>query len=164
MKRKVFKINIDQSVLDTIYFKLANANLSLSHAGFGWQRGTDANYLKDVVDYWQTKYDWRKQEKDLNRFDHYTTKIQDHKVHFIYQKGKGANSKPLLLTHGWLDSFYRFDKVIDLLTNPGDGVQSSDVIIPSLPVFPRAAILAHGNPLSYIVQIRRNFSRIFNTI
>lgn len=118
MKRELFKINIDQNVLDTIYSKLANANISLTHAGFGWQRGTDANYLKDLVDYWRTEYDWRKHEKELNRFDHYTAKIQNHKVHFIYQKGKGANSKPLLLTHGWPDSFYRFDKVIDLLISP----------------------------------------------
>ena len=135
MKTEVFKINIEQSVLDTIYSKLANANISLSHAAFGWQRGTDANYLKDLVDYWRTQYDWRKQEKELNRFNHYTAKIQGHKVHFIYQKGKGANTKPLLLTHGWPDSFYRFDKVIDLLTSPDDGDQSFDVIIPSLPGF-----------------------------
>jgi len=88
MKTEVFKINIEQSVLDTIYSKLANANISLSHAGFGWQIGTDANYLKDLVDYWLTRYDWRKQEKDLNRFNHYTAKIQGHKVHFIYRKAK----------------------------------------------------------------------------
>jgi len=135
MKRKLFKINIQQSVLDTIDVKLASANISLAHAGFGWQRGTDANYMKEVVDYWRTKYDWRKQETALNRFDHYTVNIRGHQVHFIYQKGKGAGAKPLLLTHGWPDSFYRFDKVIDLLTNPSNGDQSFDVVIPSLPGF-----------------------------
>jgi len=132
---ELFKINIEQSVLDNIYSKLANSNISLAYAEFSWQRGTDANYMKELAGYWRNSYDWRKQEKELNRFDHYTAKIQGRKVHFIYQKGKGDNSKPLLLTHGWPDSFYRFDKIIDLLTNPSNGEQSFDVIIPSLPGF-----------------------------
>lgn len=135
MNRELFKISIQQSVLDTIYLKLANSNISLTHAKFGWQRGTDANYLNELVSYWKNSFDWRKQENELNRFDHYTAKIQGKQIHFIYQKGKGTNSKPLLLTHGWPDSFYRFNKVIDWLTNPGNGEQSFDVIIPSLPGF-----------------------------
>ena len=39
------------------------------------------------------------------------------------------------MTHGWPDSFYRFHKIIELLTNPKNGGQSYDVVIPSLPGF-----------------------------
>jgi pimeloyl-ACP methyl ester carboxylesterase len=54
-------------------------------------------------------------------------------------KGKGPNPKPLVLTHGWPDSFYRFYKVIPMLTDPasygGDPAQSFDLVVPSIPGF-----------------------------
>jgi pimeloyl-ACP methyl ester carboxylesterase len=58
-------------------------------------------------------------------------------IHFIHERGKGPNPTPLLLIHGFPDSFYRYHKVIDRLTDPakygGDPHHSFDVIVPSLP-------------------------------
>jgi len=58
-------------------------------------------------------------------------------LHFIHERGKGKNPLPLLLTHGWPDSFFRFLKIIPLLTDPerhgGDAADAFDVIVPSLP-------------------------------
>jgi len=60
-------------------------------------------------------------------------------LHFTHVKGKGDNPIPLLLVHGWPDSFARFLKIIPMLTNPaehGADLQPSfDVILPSLPGF-----------------------------
>ncbi len=60
-------------------------------------------------------------------------------IHFIHERGKGPKPTPLLLVHGWPDSFYRFHKLIPLLTDPasygGDPADSFDVIVPSLPGF-----------------------------
>ena len=40
-------------------------------------------------------------------------------AHFIpCQRGKGPNPFPLILTHGYPDSFYRFAKIIPMLTDP----------------------------------------------
>ena len=54
-------------------------------------------------------------------------------------RGKGANPLPIILTHGWPDSCYRFYKVIPMLTDPerfgGKAEDSFDVVIPSLPGF-----------------------------
>jgi pimeloyl-ACP methyl ester carboxylesterase len=42
-----------------------------------------------------------------------------------------------VLTHGWPDSFYRFHKIVPMLTDParygGDPADSFDVVVPSLP-------------------------------
>src|SRR5207302_4970015 len=58
-------------------------------------------------------------------------------IHFIHERGKGPNPLPLVLTHGWPDSFYRMYKIIPLLTDParygGDEADSFDVIVPSVP-------------------------------
>jgi Epoxide hydrolase N terminus len=34
--------------------------------GADWDAGTDLDYLKELIDYWQDTYDWRKQETALN--------------------------------------------------------------------------------------------------
>ncbi len=60
-------------------------------------------------------------------------------IHFIHERGKGPNPLPLILTHGWPDSFYRMHKIIPMLTDPesfgGDAADSFDVIVPSIPGF-----------------------------
>ena len=46
-------------------------------------------------------------------------------------------SLPLVLSHGWPDSFWRYVKVIPLLTDPGahgaDPADAFDVVVPDMP-------------------------------
>jgi len=130
-----FTVAIEQHILDRIAHKLNSAVINPLPAGAGWEKGTSIAYMSELLEYWKNKYDWRKHEVLLNRWKHYTATINNKQLHFIYEKGKGENPKPIILTHGWPDSFYRFDKVIELLTDPSDGGQPYDVIIPSLPGF-----------------------------
>jgi hypothetical protein len=75
--------------------------------GTGWDAGTDVDYLKELLKYWQDGYDWRKHERSLNQFAHLKTEVDDIGVHFIHERGKGSDPFPLILTHGYPDSFYR---------------------------------------------------------
>jgi len=54
-------------------------------------------------------------------------------LHFIYQRGTGKTNVPLLLTHGYPDSFIRFHKLIPLLTKDNETGFSFDVIVSSIP-------------------------------
>jgi pimeloyl-ACP methyl ester carboxylesterase len=136
---KPFKIEIAQSVLDDLQRRLKQTRWTDEPNDAGWNYGTNPKYLRELVDYWQNRYDWRKQEAELNKFEHFKTHIDGIDIHFIHVRGKGPNPKPLLLTHGWPDSFYRFYKVIPMLTDParhgGDPSKSFDVIVPSIPGF-----------------------------
>ncbi|PSL47340.1 pimeloyl-ACP methyl ester carboxylesterase [Chitinophaga niastensis] len=136
---KPFKIEIAQDVLNDLKTRLTLTRWTDEPENAGWNYGTNPTYLRELVDYWQNKYDWRKQEEMLNSFPQFKADIDGITIHFIYVKGKGANAKPLILTHEWPDSFYRFYKVIPMLTDPashgGDANQSFDVIIPSIPGF-----------------------------
>lgn len=89
--------------------------------------------------YWQHDFDWRKQESHLNTFSHYRAEINDVGLHFIHEKGNAPDAIPLLLIHGWPDSFARFLKIIPLLTSPAKlgstTWPSFDVVAPSLPGF-----------------------------
>ena len=136
---KKFKINIKESVLTDLQNRLKNTRWTDEPKNAEWNYGTNPTYLKELVTYWQKKYDWRKQEVMLNSFPQYKVTIDGVEIHFVYVKGKGKNPKSLLLTHGWPDCFYRFYKAIPMLTDPaangGSADESFDVIVPSIPGF-----------------------------
>jgi pimeloyl-ACP methyl ester carboxylesterase len=132
MSVQPFKIEIPQAILDDLKTRLARTRWTDEVKGADWDYGTNLDYLKALVDYWQNDFDWRKQEAILNQFAHFQTEIDGLNIHFIHERGKGKNPIPIVLTHGWPDSFFRFYKMIPLLTEEKNGV-SFDVIVPSLP-------------------------------
>jgi pimeloyl-ACP methyl ester carboxylesterase len=133
--KKPFKININQSILDDLKKRITNTRWPDEIENSKWQYGTNESYLKELCDYWENTFDWKKQEEYLNSFPHFRTTVDGIGLHFIHQKGEGNNSIPLLLIHGWPDSFVRFLKIIPLLTKADENGFSFDVIIPSIPGF-----------------------------
>lgn len=127
-----FKVSIPKSDLDDLKSRLKNIRWPGEAQGSDWSFGTSETYLKNLVSYWTTEYDWKKQEELLNKYPQHMADVDGVKIHFQYIKGSGKNSKPLILTHGWPDSYYRFHKLIPLLTT---GEQSFDLVIPSIPGF-----------------------------
>ncbi|WP_436491528.1 epoxide hydrolase family protein [Chitinophaga sp. ARDCPP14] len=126
---KPFKIDVQQTVLDDLQTRLRQTRWPDAPENIGWKYGTDPEFLKSLVAYWQNGYDWRKQEAALNKFPQFTVEIDGVSIHFLHIKSKNPNARPLLLIHGWPDCFYRFYKAIPLLTD------DYDVIVPSIPGF-----------------------------
>jgi pimeloyl-ACP methyl ester carboxylesterase len=137
MQIQPFKIDIVPSVLDDLRQRLDGTRWPDPGEGSGWTSGTNSGYLKEFVHYWQHKYDWRKQEAVLNQFAHFRTEVDNVGIHFIHERGKGPNPLPIILTHGYPDSFYRFAKIIPMLTDPqsfgGQPEDAFDVVVPDLP-------------------------------
>lgn len=126
---KPFRIDVAQTVLDDLQNRLRQTLWPDAPENIGWKYGTDPVFLQSLVAYWQNGYDWRKQEAALNQFPQFTVEIDSLTIHFLHIKSKNPNAKPLLLSHGWPDCFYRFYKVIPLLTD------DYDLVIPSIPGF-----------------------------
>jgi pimeloyl-ACP methyl ester carboxylesterase len=137
MPVRSFRIDVPQTALDDLRGRLARTRWTDEVEGAGWDYGTNLGYLKELTDYWQDGFDWRRQEESINRFSHFRAEVDGFGIHFIHERGKGPDPMPIILTHGWPDSFYRFHKVIPMLTEParygGDPADSFDVIVPSLP-------------------------------
>jgi pimeloyl-ACP methyl ester carboxylesterase len=137
MSIQSFKIAIPQATLDDLRERLARTRWTDEVEGSGWTYGVSLGYMKELVDYWQQSYDWRTHEAALNTFAQFKADIDGVGIHFIHERGKGPNPTPLLLLHGFPDSFYRYHKVIERLTDPakygGDPNTSFDVIVPSIP-------------------------------
>lgn len=100
-----FRINVAPQVLGDLDLRLKNTRWTSQVAGSGWSAGTDLAYLKDLLSYWQREFDWRAEECALNQFEHFKARVHDIGIHFIHQHGKGPAPLPLILTHGYPDSF-----------------------------------------------------------
>jgi pimeloyl-ACP methyl ester carboxylesterase len=137
MNIQPFTITVPQATLDDLHERLARTRWPDEADGSSWADGISLAYMKEVADYWLHRYGWRAHEAALNRFAQFKADIDGVGIHFIHEHGKGPNPTPLLLLHGFPDSFYRYHKVIDRLTDPakygGDPKTSFDVIVPSIP-------------------------------
>ncbi len=104
----------------------------------GWDYGVNLPFLQALVDHWLTAYDWRAQEREINRWPHFELMVAGQRVHFLHVRGTGARTIPLLVTHGWPGSFYEMVKLLPWLTREhtqSDDVWSFDVVVPSIPGF-----------------------------
>ena len=131
---KPFKIAVEEKVLQDLKQRLDNTRIQDSIPGVNFEYGFPSWQLKKVVDYWSKTYDWRKEEKKLNQYDHFKTQIEGLDIHFMHIKPKltaGKKAVPLLLMHGWPGSFSEYMGMIPLLTE-GPGV-NFELVIPSIP-------------------------------
>jgi pimeloyl-ACP methyl ester carboxylesterase len=100
-------------------------------------QGVQLAKLQDLVHYWGTGYDWRKEEAKLNALPMFVTRIDGIDIQFIYVKSRNPHALPLLITHGWPGSILELQKAIGPLTDPvahgGRAEDAFDVIIPSMP-------------------------------
>ena len=139
MEVKPFTIAVENSVLDDLRQRLADTRWPDEIPNTGWDYGSNLTYIKELVDYWRTDFDWRAQEAELNAFNHFKSEVDGLDIHFIHEKGKGPNPIPLIITHGWPSCFFEMTKIIPLLADPashgGDAADSFDVVAPSLPGF-----------------------------
>jgi pimeloyl-ACP methyl ester carboxylesterase len=98
----------------------------------GWSMGTDLAYLRELVAYWADGFDWPAQEAALNRLPRFRTTVGGRGVHVVHARA-GGPALPLVLSHGWPDSFWRYTKVIPLLTDPPDPADAFHVVVPDNP-------------------------------
>ena len=139
MEVRPFEIAVDQSVLDDLQVRLTHTRWPDEIPGAEWDYGSNLDYIKELVEYWRTDFDWRAQERKLNAFHHFKSEVEGLDIHFIHERGTGPNPIPLVITHGWPSTFFEMTKIIPLLADPGshgaDSADSFDVEAPSLPGF-----------------------------
>src|SRR5258708_7517050 len=68
MRVQAFTITIAQSTLDDLHERLARTRWPDEVEGAAWDYGTNLDYLKTLVDYWQHEFDWRGQRAQLTQF------------------------------------------------------------------------------------------------
>ena len=132
-----FRLSVSDQVLDDLRQRLARVRWPDEPPLAPWSTGTSLAYMKQLVEYWRERFDWRAQERALNAFRQFTVPLAGIELHFIHEQGKGPDPIPLLLSHGWPGSVFEFHKLIPMLTDParfgGDPADAFTVVAPSLP-------------------------------
>ncbi|MBC7820548.1 MAG: alpha/beta fold hydrolase [Planctomycetaceae bacterium] len=134
-----FQVHVEDEVLDDLKSRLARTRWPDEIDDAGWDYGVPLKYQRELIEYWRTKYDWRKHEAELNSFPQFVTQIDGVEMHFLHVKSKHENATPLVLVHGWPGSVWEFHKIIGLLVDPtahgGKAENAFHVVCPSLPGF-----------------------------
>ncbi len=132
-----FRVDVADDILVDLADRLDRTRWPDQPDGTGWDDGTDLAYLRRLVEHWRHRYDWRAAEARLNAFDQYRAEVDGIGIHFLYQRGRGPDPVPLVVTHGWPSTYAEMLEIVPLLTDPGahggDPADSFDVVVPSLP-------------------------------
>jgi pimeloyl-ACP methyl ester carboxylesterase len=100
-------------------------------------QGVQLETLQKLARYWETDYDWRKVEAQLNALPQFTTEIDGVEIHFIHVKSQHENALPVIMTHGWPGSIVEFLEAVGPLTDPtahgGNSEDAFDLVLPSIP-------------------------------
>jgi pimeloyl-ACP methyl ester carboxylesterase len=132
-----FSLNVADTAIADLRERLSRTRFPDQAPGEPWEYGTNVDYLRGLVEYWRSGFDWRAQEARLHAFPQFKAPLHDIDVHFLHVPGKGPNPCPLLLMHGWPGSVFEFMDLIPRLTDPGsfggDPADAFTVVAPSLP-------------------------------
>jgi len=131
-----FRIHVSEPVLDDLRQRIRRTRWPDQLPEIGWEQGTELEYLRELLTYWAEAFDWRAQERELNRLTHYRAELDGLGIHFVHHRANHSSPIPLVLTHGWPSSFLELVPLLPLLTDPmSHGIQGPafDVVIPSLP-------------------------------
>jgi microsomal epoxide hydrolase len=130
-------LHVPEPAISDLGERLARTRFPDQAPGPAWAYGTDIGYMRQLVEYWRTHFDWGAQEARLNAFPQYQTELFDIGLHFLHVAGRGPAPFPLLLLHGWPGSVFEFLDIIPRLTDParfgGDAADAFTVVAPSLP-------------------------------
>jgi epoxide hydrolase len=127
---KPFRIDIPQIEIDDLRDRLARTRWTPQLPGEPGRRGVPVDRLRELSGYWRDGFDWRAQERRLNEFPQFTTDIDGQEVHFLHVRSGRPDAFPVILTHGWPNSFVEFRDLIGPLAERG-----FDVVVPSVPGF-----------------------------
>ena len=132
-----YRIDVSAAELDDLKARLKLTRLPEKETPTDWSQGVPLGYARELLEYWQSGYDWAERQAALNRFDQFTTEIDGLNIHFIHCRSPHADAQPLIITHGWPGSVVEFHKVIEPLVDPvahgGSAEDAFHVVCPSLP-------------------------------
>ncbi|HET7670986.1 MAG TPA: epoxide hydrolase [Burkholderiales bacterium] len=156
MSTPKFRLEVPDAALADLRERLKRTRFPDEAPGAPWRTGTSLAYVKELVQYWGSGFDWRAQEARINSFPQFKVSLDGIELHFIYAKGKRPDAMPLLLSHGWPGSIVEFLELIPRLT------QHFTVVAPSLPGYTLS--FAPGQKRFGVEDVAATFVRLMTEV
>jgi pimeloyl-ACP methyl ester carboxylesterase len=132
-----FRVDVPQHELDDLQDRLVRTRWPDEVPGAEWGYGVPLDFVRELVEYWCTEYDWRAHEGRMNAFPQFTTMVDGQSVHFVHVRSPEPDALPLIVTHGWPMSIVEYLDLVGPLTDPrahgGDPADAFHLVVPSLP-------------------------------
>jgi pimeloyl-ACP methyl ester carboxylesterase len=131
-----FLVRVDDEVLGDLHRRILETRWPAPAPAPAWRQGTDLAYLQSLLADWSGSFDWRAEERRINRIHQFRTTIDGIAIHFVHERAVDGPGIPLLLLHGWPSTFVELLPLVPLLTDPrqhGIDGPAFDLVIPSLP-------------------------------
>src|SRR3954452_13843397 len=126
MRVQPYTVEVSAAVLDDLRDRIRRTRWPDPAPGEPWAQGADLEYLRGLLAYWADGFDWRAQERRLNRFEHRIAEVDGVRIHFVHHRAPGGGV-PLVLTHGWPSTFLEPRGLLARLAD------RFDLVVPSLP-------------------------------
>jgi len=126
MRIEPYAVAVSDAVLDDLRRRIRDTRWPDPAPGEPWSQGVDRDYLQTLLAHWADGFDWRQQERRLNRYEHRVADVDGVRLHFVHRRGTGAGPA-LVLTHGWPSTFVELLALVDRLDD------RFDLVVPSLP-------------------------------
>lgn len=153
---KPFSLHVPEDALADLRARLERTRWPDEPPQDAWSTGTSVAYLKDLVEYWRTGFDWRAWEAKLNAFPQFTVPVAGIDLHYLHVPGRRKDAMPLLLSHGWPGSVFEFHKLIPLLQ------EDFTLIAPSLPGY--GLSFRPGQPRFSVESIAESFAALMTDV
>lgn len=92
--------------------------------------GIAISRVRELIEHWRDSFQWDKFLASIDQFEHLIHDDGHFPLHVVRARAERSTGLPIVLLHGWPDTFLRYRKLIPLLVAAGH-----DVIVPSLPGF-----------------------------
>ena len=98
---RLFHVSVPQEAIDDLRARLRATRFPDEQPVKDWSGGVPLAQARALVQYWESRYDWRRFETELNSFPNFRTWIDGLGIHFIHGRSPHPDALPILLTHGW---------------------------------------------------------------
>ena len=94
MSIEAFRVAVSEETLQDLQLRLKQSRWVEDFGNEDWRYGSNGAYLKELLDYWRDRYDWRAQEREINGFAQFRTEIDGIPIHFIHVRSKHVGALP----------------------------------------------------------------------
>ena len=113
-----FRVNVPDAELTELRRRVSATRWPERETVADQTQGVQLATMQKLAKYWETAYDWRRCEAQLNAMPQFITEIDGLDIHFIHVRSKHENALPLIVTHGWPGSIIEQLKIIGPFTDP----------------------------------------------
>ncbi len=100
MSTEPFSLPYSDAAVENLRTRLARTRWPDEIPGSAWEYGVNLDFMRQLCAYWKDHFDWKAQVETLSAFHHYRRAVNDTRIHFIHERGKGPAPIPLILRSG----------------------------------------------------------------